>query len=382
MTRMRVDEHEIRDADVFQILLDSFPDMIHSIDDQGRIVYANRAAERLLGYTHEELLGMNVREIYAEDVLDEMLDGFRDLKQRGQKGVESALRAKAGKRIPVEIRSFGIYDDGGTFLRTFSILRDLREIKELQSSLIHAGRLATIGELASGIAHDINNPLTVVMLSNEMLLKELKPEGEETADTALSCAESISKAARCIQDLVSHLRKFSRGIAENFEIVDLSTTIRDALFMAQKRILDANVRVDNQFVVGQCFTEGCPNQLEQVFVNLITNACDAMAGREIRRLELAAFPCGWNNIACWRCDVTDTGEGIPEDVGTDVFRSFFTTKESGQGTGLGLSISRGIARDHKGDVEYTSTPGKGTTFSVYLVQAQPGAGRDELPPVG
>ena len=153
MSRMRIQDIEIRDADIFEILLDNFPDMIHSIDHEGNIVYTNRTASNLLGYTGEELLQMNVREIYAEEVLIALEKGFSDLKQKGDKRVESILKAKDGKKIPVEIRSFSIYDDEGNFIRTFSILRDIREIKELQNSLVHAGRLAAIGELSSGVAH-------------------------------------------------------------------------------------------------------------------------------------------------------------------------------------------------------------------------------------
>ena len=141
---MRIQEIEIPDADIFKILLDNFPDMIHSIDDDGNIVYTNKSAEALLKYTREELLSMNIRQIYADEILEAVEKGFTELKERGDKTVESLLKTKDGTRIPVEIRSFSIYDDEGRFIRTFSILRDIRKIKELQSSLIHAGRLLSV----------------------------------------------------------------------------------------------------------------------------------------------------------------------------------------------------------------------------------------------
>ena len=115
---------------------------------------------------------MSVYEIYAEEVQEAVKAGFSNLKQKGDKTVESVLQAKDGEVIPVEIRSFSIYDDDGEFIRTFSILRDIRPIKELQASLVHTSRLAAIGELSSGVAHDINNPLTVILVSNEMILRE------------------------------------------------------------------------------------------------------------------------------------------------------------------------------------------------------------------
>lgn len=156
MSRMRIDNADITNAQIFEILLDNFPDIIHSVDDDGNIVFTNRRAESLLGYTRDELLSMNVRSIYSDEVLKKVDKGFNELKKKGDYSVESVLKAKDGTPIPVEIRSFSIYDDDGNFLRTFSILRDIRPIKELQNSLVHAGRLAAIGEMASGVAHDIH----------------------------------------------------------------------------------------------------------------------------------------------------------------------------------------------------------------------------------
>jgi PAS domain S-box-containing protein len=348
--------------------------MIHSIDDEGNIVYTNRTAEKLLGYTREELLKMNIRQIYADEILEAVNRGFSDLKERGDKTVESLLKAKDGTRIPVEIRSFSIYDDEGNFLRTFSILRDIRNIKELQNSLVHAGRLAAIGEMASGVAHDINNPLTVILLSNEMLQKEMEKTTSPTpqTDRAKAFAKDIQRASGSIQKLVTHLRNFSRGRAEAFEVIDFYDSIADALFITNNKLLSAGVTIHNNVKKCLYYICGCPNNIEQVFVNLIGNACDAMAGRPTRDLTISIQADQLeNNEDCWRCDITDTGTGIPEELLEDIFQSFFTTKEKGKGTGLGLSISRGIVQDHKGDIKVKSKPGEGTTFSVYLAKAQP-----------
>jgi len=366
---MRIDEIEIKNASIFEILLDNFPDVIHSIDDDGNIVYTNRTAETLLGYTRDELLTMNIREIYSEDVLEDVERGFSDLKERGEKRVESVLRAKDGSQIPVEIRSFSIYDDDGHFLRTFSILRDIRPIKELQNSLVHAGRLAAIGELASGVAHDINNPLTVILLSNDLLLRVLGGMGIEAGDKAQSLekhAANIKRAAQSIQKLSDHLRNFSRGVAERQEQLDLADSVADALFILDNKICKSQATVSNAVEKGAYFTKASPNQMEQVLVNLIGNACDAVAGCSEKTISLSVQPCERDGAECWRLDVTDTGTGIAEEHLEEVFRSFFTTKEKGKGTGLGLSISRGIIRDHKGDIELASALGSGSTFSVYL----------------
>lgn len=372
MSRMRIHEIEIADADIFKILLDNFPDMIHSIDDKGNIVYTNRQAEKLLGYNRDELLSMNIRQIYAEEVLEALNRGFTDLKEKGDKTVESLLKAKDGTKIPVEIRSFSIYDDEGNFIRTFSILRDTRKIKELQASLIHAGRLAAIGELASGVAHDINNPLTVILISNEMLLNEIT-RANAPADTTLQriegLAKDINKASQSIQKLADHLRNFSRGMVEKHELIDLHASTADALFITKNKIMSAGVEIANGIARGEHFISGCTNHLEQVFVNLIGNACDAMSGRPTRRLTLSVESAVLDKTECWKCNFTDTGTGISREIMEDIFQSFFTTKPRGKGTGLGLSIARGIVRDHKGDITVSSVLGEGTTFSVILPKA-------------
>ncbi|MBM4143028.1 MAG: PAS domain S-box protein [Lentisphaerae bacterium] len=372
MPQMRINRTDIPDADIFEILLDNFPDIIQSVDDGGNIVFINAKAEKLLGYTRDELLGMNIRQIYAEEVLEALEAGFSDLKRTGDYTVESLIKAKDGTRIPVEIRSFGIYDDNGRFLRTFSILRDIRVIKELRDGLVHAGRLAAIGELASGVAHDINNPLTVVLLSNEMLTRSLqagKPPAELPVEKLQGWSRDIGKACKSIQKLADHLRGFSRGMAEKMEAVDLHDTVADALFMTNNKVMAARVTVESAVRKGRHYVTGCPNRLEQVLVNLVGNACDAMADRERRDLKIAIEPEVRDGTAYWRCDVSDTGGGIPPEHLDDVFQSFFTTKEKGKGTGLGLSISRGIVGEHKGMIEVRSAVGQGTTFSVLLPQA-------------
>jgi len=370
---MRVDNREIRDAQIFEILLDNFPDIIHSVDENGDIVFTNKKAESLLGYTRAELLSMKVRQIYAEEVLTNMNAGFDKLKKTGDFSVESLLKAKDGTKIPVEIRSFSIYDDNGTFIRTFSILRDIRAIKDLQNSLVHAGRLAAIGEMSSGVAHDINNPLTVIMLANQMLQREVERLKEGTGDSSFgrvkSCSDDIGRASRSIEKLVTHLRNFSRGMKEKIELVDIHDTIVDSVFITSNRSKAASVTVRHDIQPSRHFTEASPNQLEQVFVNLISNACDAMNGLDKRELTIHISETDRDGTACWKCDVTDTGTGIPANLLEDIFGAFFTTKEKGKGTGLGLSISRGIIKEHGGEITVSSEVGKGTTFSVFLKKA-------------
>lgn len=354
---------------IFLMLLDNFPDIIHSVDDDGNIVYANNTAVKLLGYTREELLTMNIRDIYDPEIFKQVSEGFNRLKKEGDIWIpESILIAKDGTRIPVEIRSFSIYDAKGNFIRTFSILRDIRKLKELQQELIHSSRLAAIGELASGIAHDINNPLTVIILCQDLLNRQLSKvdNSEDIINKVKELVKDIGRAASAIQRLVEHLRSFSRRVAEKFDKVDLYDSIDNALFLTKNKILKTGVEVNNYVEKGKYFVNGASNQLEQVFMNLIANACDAMIESDTKRITVKVVKVNRDNKAFWKCDVSDTGKGIPDDIKEEIFKAFFTTKPKGEGTGLGLSICRGIVQNHGGELVVESEVGKGSTFSVLL----------------
>lgn len=373
MARMRIEDLEIANADIYRTVLYHFPDIVHSVDNEGHLIYANRRAEEVLGYSAEELLTIHVRDLYPEDILANMREGFEELKSTGDKRVESVFLSRDGQRIPVEMRSFSVYDDNGEFLHTFSISRDLRALKRLQNDLIHAGRLAAIGEMASGIAHDINNPLQVIGLSSQLLetiLADVAAADDEDMAQARQIGEDIQRASQTIEKLSNHLLDFSRKSAETYVPVDLRLVVEESLFMTQYRRKKSGVTVKEELGAGAARVMGSENQLEQVFINLISNACDAMLENEgPRELTIRLQPRQGGAEAFWSCEVSDTGCGVPEDALANIFKSFFTTKERGKGTGLGLSISRGIIDNHQGRINVTSTPGEGTTFTVLLPAA-------------
>lgn len=354
---------------LFDALIDTFPDMIHSVDSQGNIVYFNRTATQLLGYAEDELRAMNIRQLYPPEIQEAVEKGFREVKETGEKRVESLFMAKDGTRIPVELRTLVLRDANGVFSQTFTVSRDLRALKEMQDSLIHAGRLAAIGELAAGVVHDLNNPLTAVILASTLMKKmasdpELPPaEMRQQAD--LYC-DTISESAATMEHLTTRLRDFARGVKEQHAPVDLFDPIHDALFILAHRLRHANIQVKCSVIKGKSWTLGDRNQLQQIFLNLFANACDAMALREVRDLAVSVTPEAKAGKAYWCCAVSDTGEGIPRELQDRVFKSFFTTKPRGKGTGLGLSIARSIVAEHGGEIRLASESGQGTTFRVLL----------------
>jgi len=361
--------HGINALQAFASLIDQFPDMIHSLDRAGNIVYANRAASLLLGYSEQELLGMNIWKLYPPEIIEAVEKGFREVQQTGDKRVESLLLAKDGTRIPVEIRTLVLRDSSDAFAQTFSISRDLRKMKEMQESLVHTGRLAAIGELAAGVVHDLNNPLMAVDVAATML-KRLAEKNDLPPDDlrrqTATYGERIAGCAAAMKHLTTRLRDFSRGVKEQHQPVDLFDPIRDALLILDHRIRTANVAVDCPVIKAKHWVKGDRNQIEQIFLNLFSNACDAMAQTERHELHVTVEPRDTGGRAFWCCIVRDTGEGIPADKRDAIFKAFFTTKPRGKGTGLGLSISRTIAVEHGGEIELFSEVGQGTAFHILL----------------
>ncbi len=363
------DGNKMETLRIFDSLIDNFPDMIHSVDERGNIVYFNRTATHMLGYTESELRGMNIRSLYPPEILEAVEKGFREVKATGEKRVESLLMAKDGTRIPVELRTLVIRDEHGAFAQTFTISRDLRNLKEMQENLIHAGRLAAIGELAAGVVHDLNNPLTAVILASTILKKvtdRADTPREQLREQAVSFCETINESAATMESLTTRLRDFSRGVKEQHSLVDLFDPVNDALFILAHRLRHANIAVSCPVVKSKHYVLGDRNQIQQVFLNLFANASDAMATCDRRELGIAIDACTKNGTVYWRCAVSDTGTGIPQEIQDKVFKSFFTTKPRGKGTGLGLSITRSILKEHNGDIALESEPGKGTTFYILL----------------
>lgn len=366
MARLIIDSEIITNADVFQELLDHFPDIIQSVDTDGRILYVNQTAEKLLGYTRAELLSMNIRQLYAPGILENVEEGFSFLKKKGEYEVfESVVLTKSGDPIDVEIRSFAIYDDSGQFVRTFSLLRDIREKRALRRSLIHSSKLAALGEMAGCVVHDMMNPLASIRLFCEMILQHLE-QGEpieESGDIV-----SIDRSAARLQTIVQQFRNLACQTDPVLEPTDLADVINDALFLMSKRV--KGVQVDIGFGREEFLVMAAPTELEHVFMNLFSNACDAMEDCEIRTLTVTAERVLSEMGPRITCRVADSGPGIPEDIRGDIFKSFFTTREKKGGTGLGLAIARTIVLQHRGSLALAPPDSGGSAFIVTLPAAE------------
>lgn len=245
-------------------------------------------------------------------------------------------------------------------------------LSNTQEQLRVAEKLASIGQLAAGVAHEINNPLATILLYTSMLKKELEKyynDDRHKADFELI----IEEANRC-KNIVSNLLNFARQGKLNLRAFDIKKAIHDIL--KPFTVNPAFKKIDFIFNAGNndCLIEADEDQLKQVFINIIKNACDAMIESEIKMLTV--------NLQCNDREViiefSDTGCGIPKENQNKVFTPFFTTKSIGKGTGLGLAISYGIIKMHKGNISFISEDGKGTTFKVTLPKNHSSNGFEKL----
>jgi C4-dicarboxylate-specific signal transduction histidine kinase len=250
-----------------------------------------------------------------------------------------------------------------------------QELREKQEQLVQAGKLATLGELTTGVAHELNNPLNNIglFIGNAIDLIELgvvDANPEQILHELSSAMQQVRKAT----EIISHLRTFGRAAPVSYEPVVIEQVIQRALSLMAEQLRLRQIEVQMHFPVEKVIVMGNPIQLEQVFINLLTNARDALASvpRKVITISCAV------KTDVVELQVDDTGPGIPAGLEQRIFDPFFTTKEVGAGTGLGLSITYGIIKDHEGTITVQNRPGEGALFLIQLPFArQDGEGRGE-----
>lgn len=368
-------------------LVESSEDAIISNSPAGIVQTWNQGAAQLYGYTGEEVIGRHIALLIpAERQAEEEV--IRERIMRGERvpPFETVRVRRDGSPVQVSLTISPILDEHGQVIGASKIARDIternraqhhiqfllqeaeareRELVEKQAQLVHAAKLASIGELTTGIAHELNNPLNNISLLAGNVMEELHPSGtHETVVTNLNMIRAqVDRAAT----IINHLRTFGRASSESMEPISLNDVIRSPVSFVSDAMRLANITVTLDLSPHEPSILGNRIRLEQVFVNLLTNARDALKHADTKEI--------WINsrIRHGAIEVVfrDTGPGIPPDVLPRIFDPFFTTKPSGEGTGLGLSISYGIVKEHHGDIEVESSAGKGTKFLLQLPVLHP-----------
>ena len=244
-----------------------------------------------------------------------------------------------------------------------------QELRDKQEQLVQAGKLATLGELTTGVAHELNNPLNNIGLYVGNVIDRIRLGDDET-EPLVSDLEKAMEQVRKATEIISHLRTFGRAARVSVELVDVDDVIERSLLLVHEQLRLRGIEVELELCPDELLVLANPIQLEQVFINLLTNARDALADSKRKTIRIASS----RDEERIRIAFSDTGPGIPRELEQRIFDPFFTTKEVGMGTGLGLSITYSILREYAGDISVTSRPGNGATFVIELPFA------DEHPP--
>ncbi|HEY9604214.1 MAG TPA: ATP-binding protein, partial [Allocoleopsis sp.] len=369
-------------------LLDITTDAILVQDLEHQILYWNKGAERLYGWTAQEAIAKNAIQLLYREPLSGLNNSYEILAECGSWQGELGQVTKAGKKIIVATRWTLVRDEEGHPKSILVVNTDITERKQLEAQFLRTQRLESLGTLASGLAHDLNNALSPILISVQLLEQKLH---DEQSLRILHLLESNTKRSAA---LVKQVLSFARGLEgnrTNFQVEPILSEIEQIVQQTFPRSIELRTAIQRQNL---WTIYGDATQLHQVLMNLCVNARDAMPKGGILEISVRNQ---WidENYARMNLDaqvgayvvitVSDTGMGIPRDALDRIFEPFFTTKELGKGTGLGLSTVLGIIKSHGGFVQVDSDVGKGTQFRVYLPVARGGdtddtpTGQQELP---
>ena len=359
VTERRKMEKALRRQEEFQrYLLESFPDLILVIDLEGRYSFVSSRIRDLLGRTPADMLGKKVDD-EAQEQSPEFLELYRDVTTGAKKFgfCEFGARHRDGSWRTMRANASPLSDAEGKASGVIVSVRDITLERKLEQQIIQSERLAAMGQMIGGFAHELNNPLTSIMGMAELL-----QEGEKEEATRRQLV-ILQQQARRAADIVQNLMYFSRPPAPGRGPVNLSELVQRTLHLHTYSLRKNNVTVDFIPEPSLPAVLGDSHQLMQIFLNLILNAEQAM--RETRdrgtlRIRLEKV----NNSVV--VTFQDDGPGIPPEVLPNIFDPFYTTKRPGRGTGLGLSICKAILREHGGEIEASSGPGGGAVFRVTL----------------
>ena len=361
ITARREMEHRLHQQQEFaRRLIDSFPDLILVLDTGSNFTFVSPRCKEILGYELEEIREMKLGGRTHSEDLPAMLSLYGDIVAGRQTfaSLEVRVRHKLGEWRRIRFNFSPLFDEAGKIDGVVMSGRDVTEMKRLEEQLIQAEKLAAMGQMLAGVAHELNNPLTAILGVTE-LLSERGGIEEDTKRQLDLTHRQARRAARIVQNLLD----FSRPAAPQKKAIDINTLVERTLQLHEHSLRRNNIAVEFQGFPGATGVIGDANQLIQVFLNLVTNAEYAI--REVRdsgRIQIRLVRDSSRIAVTFQ----DDGVGIRPEAFPRLFDPFYTTKRPGGGTGLGLSICMAILREHGGSIEAESLPAGGSAFTVYL----------------
>jgi PAS domain S-box-containing protein len=371
LIHLKASESSLRESEEkYRFLFDNAPSPIFVLDASDlSILDVNARAEEDYQYSRQELLKMTFSD----------LDRERDLEQTRR--LLSQITPTETNLLPVlhhtrKDGSLFVVNFQGRFSRyrnrpaIIAAVWDVTDKLEKHAMLIQAGKMATLGEMATGIAHELNQPLNVIKLGCDYVVKKTKTGQVLSHNDLVNLTKELTSSVDRASRIINHLRQFGRKADESMEPVDPNMPIRNVFTLMGSQLEARGIRWELELDQHLPQILGDANRLEQVFINLLLNARDAMLGEEesthsqegpkAKVVKIASRLVGSRVLVT----VSDTGPGVPEAIRNKVFEPFFTTKKTGEGTGLGLSISYGIIREHHGTIEIDSGQKQGATFRL------------------
>ncbi len=361
-------EEQLRRSNAFlKNMLNSAVDGVIAADRRGKIFIFNESAAEVSGYTVQEALEtLYIQDLYPDRGAWDIMQKMRSEDYGGTgklKEYHVDVLGKNGEKIPISLYASIIYEDNeevgsiGFFHDLRIRLRLKKELEAAQIQLLQNEKMASLGKLAAGVAHQLNNPLGGIMLYSRLIQEEY-----DLTEPAKEDLSRILKDAERCRDTVKELLVFARQTRQEKHFHDINKALTRTLFLLEKQVLFQNILIETRLSADIPQVLGDIQQLNHVFMNIILNAAQAMDGRGNLSISTTLSPDAQNVIV----KISDTGPGIPDEVLPHVFEPFYTTKEEGKGTGLGLSLAYGIVESHQGRIAARNNPGQGSVFVIEL----------------
>jgi PAS domain S-box-containing protein len=355
--RRKLERQLLQQEEFRRHLLESFPDLILVVDLQEHYTFVSSRVRDLLGYQSEDLLDRRISE--TADHSPELAALYHDVisSNRSFGATEFSARHRDGRWLTMRASASRLFDADSKLAGVIISVRDMTTERKLEQQIVQSERLAAMGAMIGGVAHELNNPLTSILGVSELL------QDSQTTDAARKQIGILQQQARRAAEIVHNLTYFATPPTPGKTPVNMADIVERTLNLHSYSLRKNSITVDFLREPNQPFVKADPHQLMQVFLNLILNAEQAI--RETRDRGTLRIRLGNSGESVW-ASFQDDGPGIPADVLPSIFDPFYTTKRPGRGTGLGLSICKSVMKEHNGTIDAANAPGGGALFTVTL----------------
>lgn len=359
ITEMKRLEAELQISEErYKDLVENSPEMIHSVNKDHYFVGVNKTELNTLGYSIEEMLSMRLEDIVPEEYKDNVKKHIARVIDEGKSKTETEFITKDGRLIDVEISASALYDPvTNQFVKTRAFVRDVTEVKRLQSELMQSEKLALVGKMSSAVAHELRNPLVPIGGFANLIYKRLEDESP-----LKKYAGIIVREIDRLEKLLHNILYFTKDTRPEFKPVNLNEIINDLLFFYKDTFEEHNINLNISLTPDMPIMNLDHSLMKQALINIIINAIQSMENGGLLTVE--TMTKGEEDKVSAIVVINDTGAGIPEDIMNTIFDPFYTTKI--RGLGLGLSLTRRIVESHGGEVKVESAEGIGSTFIISL----------------